>query len=195
MEWSNSPFRSGGSWPSTTGSFHGGAIASLADNALTFAGGTVLGVAVVTSEFKINFLRPALGDSLVARATVVHKGRRQASVPVRHLRVGTVAPRSCARSLRARSPSSRRRAPPTIEVVEETPRYRPRPLPPRIPPRPPIRVPSRYMTLTMKYWPSDSVRDSSMKLARIGDRDALILIQQIVGPQLDLGAVVKHAAH
>lgn len=60
------------------GFVHGGAIASLADNALTFAGGTVLGVAVVTSEFKINFLRPALGDSLVARATVVHKGRRQA---------------------------------------------------------------------------------------------------------------------
>lgn len=60
------------------GFVHGGAIASLADNALTFAGGTVLGPAVVTSEFKINFLRPAMGEFLVARAVVVHHGKRQA---------------------------------------------------------------------------------------------------------------------
>ena len=60
------------------GFVHGGAIASLADNALTFAGGTALGPAVVTSEFKINFLRPAMGESLVARAVVVHHGKRQA---------------------------------------------------------------------------------------------------------------------
>ena len=57
---------------------HGGVISSAADNALTFAGGSVLGAAVVTSEFKINFLKPAQGDFLVARATVVHCGRSQA---------------------------------------------------------------------------------------------------------------------
>ena len=40
--------------------------------------------------------------------------------------------------------------------------YRRPPRPRPVPPRPLIRFPSRYMTLSMKYWPSDSVRDSSM---------------------------------
>ena len=60
------------------GFVHGGVISYAADNALTFAGGSVLGADVVTSEFKINYLRPAQGDSLVARAAVVHCGRTQA---------------------------------------------------------------------------------------------------------------------
>ena len=60
------------------GFVHGGVISSAADNALTFAGGSVLGTDVVTSEFKINFLRPARGDCLVVRAEVVHGGRTQA---------------------------------------------------------------------------------------------------------------------
>ena len=60
------------------GSVHGGVIGYAADNAITFAGGSVLGPAVVTSEFKINYLRPARGDFLTARATVIHHGRRQA---------------------------------------------------------------------------------------------------------------------
>lgn len=60
------------------GSVHGGVLSYAADNALTFAGGSVLGVAVVTSEFKINYLRPAVGDYLIARAKVVHHGGRQA---------------------------------------------------------------------------------------------------------------------
>ncbi len=60
------------------GFIHGGVICYLADNALTFAGGSVLGPAVVTSEFKINYMRPARGAFLVARASVVHHGRRQA---------------------------------------------------------------------------------------------------------------------
>ena len=60
------------------GFVHGGVISYAADNALTFAGGSVLGTGVVTSEFKINYLRPAQGDSLVARAAVVHCGRTQA---------------------------------------------------------------------------------------------------------------------
>ena len=41
------------------GFVHDGIVSYAADNALTFAGGTVLGTAVVTSEFKINYLRPA----------------------------------------------------------------------------------------------------------------------------------------
>lgn len=60
------------------GFVHGGVVSYAADNALTFAGGSVLGEAVVTSEFKINYLRPALGELLIARATSVHAGRNQA---------------------------------------------------------------------------------------------------------------------
>jgi uncharacterized protein (TIGR00369 family) len=58
---------------------HGGVICYLADNALTYAGGGALGGAgVVTSEFKINYLRPAIGESLIARASVIHAGKSQA---------------------------------------------------------------------------------------------------------------------
>ncbi len=60
------------------GFVHGGVISYAADNALTFAGGSVLGPAVVTAEFKINYLRPAKGDALVARASVIHAGKTQA---------------------------------------------------------------------------------------------------------------------
>lgn len=60
------------------GFVHGGVVSYAADNALTFAGGLALGPAVVTSEFKINYVRPAAGDALVARASVVHAGRTQA---------------------------------------------------------------------------------------------------------------------
>ena len=60
------------------GFVHGGVVSYLADNALTFAGGTALGAGVVTSEYKINYVRPALGVRLVARASVLHAGRSQA---------------------------------------------------------------------------------------------------------------------
>jgi len=60
------------------GFVHGGIVSYAADNALTFAGGSVLGTAVVTSEFKINYVKPVSGELLVARATVVHHGKRQA---------------------------------------------------------------------------------------------------------------------
>jgi uncharacterized protein (TIGR00369 family) len=39
------------------GYVHGGVISYIADNALTFAGGSVLGPAVLTQEYKINYLR------------------------------------------------------------------------------------------------------------------------------------------
>lgn len=60
------------------GFVHGGIVSYAADNTLTFAGGSVLGTAVVTSEFKINYVKPAGGEFLVARAGVVHHGKRQA---------------------------------------------------------------------------------------------------------------------
>jgi uncharacterized protein (TIGR00369 family) len=40
------------------GFVHGRVISYAADNALTYVGGSVLGPAVLTSEFKINYLRP-----------------------------------------------------------------------------------------------------------------------------------------
>ena len=57
---------------------HGGVVSYLADNALTCAGGTALRVPVVTSEYKINYVRPAIGERLVARAHAVHVGKSQA---------------------------------------------------------------------------------------------------------------------
>ncbi len=57
---------------------HGGVLSYLADNALTFAGGSALSDAVVTAEYKINYVRPAQGDTLLARARVLHGGKRQA---------------------------------------------------------------------------------------------------------------------
>lgn len=57
---------------------HGGVVSYLADNALTFAGGLVLGPNILTSEFKINYLRPAKGTRLRAEARVRGGGKRQA---------------------------------------------------------------------------------------------------------------------
>jgi uncharacterized protein (TIGR00369 family) len=59
------------------GFVHGGVLSYLADNALTFAAGTALGVPAVTSEMKINYLRPAVGHRLIARAVAVHTGKTQ----------------------------------------------------------------------------------------------------------------------
>ena len=57
---------------------HGGAVSYLADNALTFAGGSVLGDSL-TSEFKVNYLRPVRdATSLLAIADVTDSGARQA---------------------------------------------------------------------------------------------------------------------
>lgn len=60
------------------GFIHGGMLATLADITLTFMGGAVLGMSILTSEFKINFLRPAQGEELVARGSVIAGGKRQA---------------------------------------------------------------------------------------------------------------------
>lgn len=57
---------------------HGGVLAYVADNSLTFAGGTVLGASVVTRGFTIDYLRPARGLEVVARADVVNHSSTQA---------------------------------------------------------------------------------------------------------------------
>jgi uncharacterized protein (TIGR00369 family) len=61
------------------GFVHGGVISYLVDNALTFAGALALGPKVVTSEYKINYLRQAVNGTLMARAHVVHAGRTEAT--------------------------------------------------------------------------------------------------------------------
>jgi uncharacterized protein (TIGR00369 family) len=60
------------------GFVHGGVISYLADNALTYAGGGAMGSDALTSEYKINFIRPAIGERLIARAHAIHAGRTQA---------------------------------------------------------------------------------------------------------------------
>lgn len=61
------------------GFVHGGVLSYLADNALTFAGAMSLGPKVVTGEYKINYLRPVMNGTLIARAKVVYAGRHQAT--------------------------------------------------------------------------------------------------------------------
>jgi len=58
------------------GFVHGGVLSYLADNAITFAGGLALGGNALTVEFKINYLRPAIGTRLIARAKVEGVGKR-----------------------------------------------------------------------------------------------------------------------
>jgi uncharacterized protein (TIGR00369 family) len=67
---------------------HGGAIATLADEALASVAFTVAeeGETTVTADLKVDFLRPARPGRLVARATVRHRTRRLAfcEVTVEH---------------------------------------------------------------------------------------------------------------
>jgi len=69
------------------GFVHGGVVSYLVDNCLTYAGGSVLGNSV-TSEYKINYVRPAIGHKLIARASVLSSGKRQAVCECKVLAVG-----------------------------------------------------------------------------------------------------------
>ena len=75
---------------------HGGVVSYLADNALTYAGGTAMGVPVVTSEYKINYVRPALGERLVARARASHVSRSQAVCQCEVYAIGAGSEKLCA---------------------------------------------------------------------------------------------------
>ena len=59
------------------GFFHGGIVGAIADTAGGYAGLSVMadGLDVVTMEYKVNFLRPAIGERLVAIGTVLRAGR------------------------------------------------------------------------------------------------------------------------
>lgn len=59
------------------GFLHAGLTTTIADNASGFAAYTLMpeDASVLTVEFKVNFLRPAAGEKLVARARVKKPGR------------------------------------------------------------------------------------------------------------------------
>lgn len=59
------------------GYFHAAAVAAIADNAGGYAALTLMrsDEEIVAAEFKINFVRPAVGHLLVAEAEVVRLGR------------------------------------------------------------------------------------------------------------------------
>jgi uncharacterized protein (TIGR00369 family) len=59
------------------GYFHAGATATIADSAAGYAALSLYpkGSGVLTTEFKINLLRPAEGERLVARGRVIKPGR------------------------------------------------------------------------------------------------------------------------
>jgi uncharacterized protein (TIGR00369 family) len=59
------------------GFVHGGVLSALADIALTGAGAMHFGDAL-TCEFKISFLRPAIGDKLIARGLTLRHGKQLA---------------------------------------------------------------------------------------------------------------------
>ncbi len=60
------------------GFFHAGVASAIGDSACGYAASTLLppDADVLTAEFKINLLAPAMGRSLVATAEVVRTGRR-----------------------------------------------------------------------------------------------------------------------
>lgn len=69
------------SFPTSRGPIvHGGAIATLADEALATVAFTVAdeGQTTVTADLKVDFLRPARPGRLIARATVRHRTKRLA---------------------------------------------------------------------------------------------------------------------
>lgn len=59
------------------GFVHAGAVTAIADSAAGYASLTLMpaGMGVLSTEFKINLLAPAVGDRIIARGRVVKAGR------------------------------------------------------------------------------------------------------------------------
>lgn len=59
------------------GYFHGGVVGALADNSCGLAAGTLVAADQypITVEYKVNFLRPATGQALVASGSVLRQGK------------------------------------------------------------------------------------------------------------------------
>lgn len=59
------------------GFVHAGVMAAMADHTAGYAAFTLVppGIQILTIEFKVNFLRPAAGDTLICRASIVREGK------------------------------------------------------------------------------------------------------------------------
>jgi uncharacterized protein (TIGR00369 family) len=60
-----------------SGHLHAGIIGTMIDTACGFSGLTVTTSKFLASNFSVSFLRPAVGDSFVAKAQVIKPGRLQ----------------------------------------------------------------------------------------------------------------------
>ncbi|MBW1692757.1 MAG: PaaI family thioesterase [Deltaproteobacteria bacterium] len=60
------------------GFVHAGVIATMADHTAGYAAFTTVSEAyrILTIEFKINYFKPAIGESLICRSKVINNGRR-----------------------------------------------------------------------------------------------------------------------
>ena len=60
-----------------SGAVHGGVVGAIADNAAGAAAASILpeGQGIVTAEYRISFLAPAVGQILMARGSVLKPGR------------------------------------------------------------------------------------------------------------------------
>jgi uncharacterized protein (TIGR00369 family) len=80
------------------GHFHGGVITALADHAAGACASTSMpdGKLAVTVEIKVNFLSPADGDEIIARAETIQAGSTIAVVKVEVVSQKAGAERACA---------------------------------------------------------------------------------------------------
>lgn len=60
-----------------SGFLHAGLVATLIDTACGYAAATLAGTGLLASHFSVNCLRPATGQSFLARARVVKPGKSQ----------------------------------------------------------------------------------------------------------------------
>ena len=60
-----------------SGFLHAGLVATLIDTACGYAAATLAGTGLLASHFAVNCLRPATGESFLARARVVKPGKSQ----------------------------------------------------------------------------------------------------------------------
>jgi uncharacterized protein (TIGR00369 family) len=60
------------------GFIHAGVMATMSDHTAGYSAFTIVSedLQILSIEFKINFLRPAYGNALVCRSTVIREGRR-----------------------------------------------------------------------------------------------------------------------
>lgn len=64
------------------GYVHGGCVSALADMSAAWAGAMASGLDVVTSNFSLHFLAPAVGEAIVAKARALRAGRSVVTVEV-----------------------------------------------------------------------------------------------------------------